>query len=255
MESPACTSLTPDPMVMGALGISNSCAEPRSPAAGTEDERPRFAKLARVAASLWFVLLGVIFAHGLLDMIHAVRVSGGGAVAWAAILSRSCSLMFFGTLGWLMLVRPRPVARRDEVLPTIIAFAGTYAVWLMPFLPHGAASPALQMLSAAVALAGSLSIIFAVLYLGRSFSIVPQARRLVIGGPYRFVRHPLYAAEELAIIGVLFQYAWYASLIFLVVHMALQIRRMNYEESLLLSVFPDYEAYARRTARLIPGVW
>jgi protein-S-isoprenylcysteine O-methyltransferase Ste14 len=30
---------------------------------------------------------------------------------------------------------------------------------------------------------------------------------------------------------------------------------MDYEESLLRAVFPDYEAYAKRTARLIPGIW
>jgi len=52
---------------------------------------------------------------------------------------------------------------------------------------------------------GCVSIVYAVLHLGKSFSIMPQARRLVIGGPYRFVRHPLYFAEELAVIGVLIQ--------------------------------------------------
>ncbi len=45
--------------------------------------------------------------------------------------------------------------------------------------------------------------------------------QLAIGGPHRLVRHPLYAAEA----------------------------------ALLGAVFPDYACYARRTARLIPGVW
>jgi protein-S-isoprenylcysteine O-methyltransferase Ste14 len=30
---------------------------------------------------------------------------------------------------------------------------------------------------------------------------------------------------------------------------------MIYEEAVLRAAFPEYEAYARRTARLIPGVW
>jgi len=35
----------------------------------------------------------------------------------------------------------------------------------------------------------------------------------------------------------------------------LQWRRMLYEEYILAATFADYEAYARRTARLIPRVW
>ncbi len=119
------------------------------------------------------------------------------------MLSQSCTLIFFITLGWLMLVRPKAVARREGLIPTIIAFFGTYSVWLMPFLPRAPITPTVQMVSAVVTLVGSLSIIFAVLYLGKSFSIAPQARKLVIGGPYRIVRHPLYFAEEIAAIGVL----------------------------------------------------
>jgi protein-S-isoprenylcysteine O-methyltransferase Ste14 len=37
-------------------------------------------------------------------------------------------------------------------------------------------------------------IIYALMHLRSSLSIIPEVRRLVIGGPYRLVRHPLYAA-------------------------------------------------------------
>ena len=223
---------------------------------GPASTQPRsFSLLGRVAASLWFIVLAIVFGRGLVGMVRAVPPGGAGFSEWAAVVSRSCTLIFYVTLGWLILVRPRALARRNGAVPMVIAFSGTYAVWLMPFLPHGDISPTLQVISAAIALGGSFLIIFTVLYLGRSFSIVPQARKLVIRGPYRIVRHPLYVAEEIAIIGVLFQYAWYAALPFLVVHLGLQIRRMVYEESLLRAVFPDYEAYARRTPRLIPGIW
>ena len=214
-----------------------------------------FSLLPRVAASLWFVALTIVFTRGLADMIRAAPLESSVFGAWAAVVSRSCTLIFFATIGWLMLVRPQPVARRNGVVPMAVAFFGTYSVWLMPFLPSAAISPTLQIVSAAVSLAGSVLIVFTVLHLGRSFSIAPQARKLVIRGPYRIVRHPLYAAEEIAIIGVLFQYAWYAALSFLILHVALQICRMDYEESLLRAVFPDYENYAKRTARLIPGIW
>jgi protein-S-isoprenylcysteine O-methyltransferase Ste14 len=219
------------------------------------DLSPSLSLLGRIAACLWFIVLTVLFTRGLIAMLLATPTGGTRFSDWSAVLSRCCMIVFFVTLGWLMLSRPTASARREGLIPTIIAFSGTYSVWLIPFLPAGQISPTMQMVSAGISLAGSLSIIYAVLHLGKSFSIAPQARKLVISGPYRFIRHPLYVAEELAVIGVLIQCSWYAAVPFLALHIALQIRRMNYEEALLCAVFPDYEAYASRTARLIPGVW
>ena len=41
--------------------------------------------------------------------------------------------------------------------------------------------------------------VWGLLYLRKSFSIIPEARRVVSGGPYRFIRHPLYAAEIIVV--------------------------------------------------------
>jgi protein-S-isoprenylcysteine O-methyltransferase Ste14 len=46
-----------------------------------------------------------------------------------------------------------------------------------------------------------------VLSLGRSISILPQARQLVTSGPYAFVRHPLYLGEMTAMLGIAMQTA------------------------------------------------
>lgn len=219
------------------------------------DKPLSLAAFARPAASAWFIAVAVIYARSLAGAVHVISHGSLALTDWSSVVSLGCSLTFFITLGWLMLARPPAIARRTGALPTAIAFVGSYAAWLLPLLPAARLSPMLTAVSAALTLCGSLLIVLALIHLGRSFSIAPQARKLVTRGPYRLVRHPLYAAEEIAIIGVLLQYAWYAALPFLVVHMALQIRRMAYEETLLRATFPDYEAYARRTARLIPGVW
>jgi protein-S-isoprenylcysteine O-methyltransferase Ste14 len=244
-------------VTMGQIGMTDADIVDIVPSQSdrNSDARKPFSLLARVAACLWFAVLTAIFLQGFTHMVTVARSDGGVFAAWAVVVSRACTLIFYVTLGWLMLVRPQPLARRNGIVPMAVAFFGTYSVWLLPFLPPAAPSPSLEIVSAAVSLTGSILIVVTVLHLGRSFSIAPQARRLVIRGPYRIVRHPLYAAEEIAVIGVLFQYAWYGALSFLIVHMALQICRMDYEESLLRAVFPDYEAYAKRTARLIPGIW
>jgi protein-S-isoprenylcysteine O-methyltransferase Ste14 len=179
----------------------------------------------------------------------------GGLSVWAQLASHLCVAIFYAISCWLLLVRPPSLVRQEGIVAVIIAFAGTYLVWLVALLPAAPPSPVLDVVSAAIGLVGEGLIIYTLCRLGRSFSIAPQARRLVTDGPYRHVRHPLYATEEIVVVAILMRHAWWAALGFFVVHMALQLRRMAYEEQLLRSVFPDYEAYAKRTARLIPGVW
>jgi protein-S-isoprenylcysteine O-methyltransferase Ste14 len=91
--------------------------------------------------------------------------------------------------------------------------------------------------------------------LGRSFSMMAEARRLVTSGPYRFVRHPLYIAEELAMIGLLIQFFSLSSAFVLAVQIAFQLCRIHNEEAVLAESFPEYAAYQQRTARLLPGIY
>ena len=97
---------------------------------------------------------------------------------------------------------------------------------------------------------------FAVLHwLGRAFSIMPEARRLVTHGPYRLIRHPLYLCEEIAVIGIFIQVVSPLAAALLILHAGFQFQRMLNEEKVLSATFPDYEDYARQTPRLIPARW
>ena len=88
--------------------------------------------------------------------------------------------------------------------------------------------------------------------LGSSFSIAPAARKLIVQGPYRFIRHPMYAGELLSLSG-----ACIASLIpwnicVLVIFSTSIYIRIVEEEAL----FKDYSIYAHLVKwRLVPGVW
>ena len=91
------------------------------------------------------------------------------------------------------------------------------------------------------------------LHLRTSFSLVPQARRLVRGGPYRLVRHPLYFGEIASAVCLLFQQGlavWSTLMVGLFV--AVQYGRSHYEERLLRRAFPTYIEYVAHTPRLIP---
>ena len=75
-----------------------------------------------------------------------------------------------------------------------------------------------------------------------------ESRQLVTSGPYRFVRHPIYAAEEIAAIGIFMQFASVWTALLLAAQIAFQLRRMHNEEAVLRASFPQYEAYRRSTA-------
>jgi protein-S-isoprenylcysteine O-methyltransferase Ste14 len=93
------------------------------------------------------------------------------------------------------------------------------------------------------------------LVLGRSISLVPEARRLVTKGPYALIRHPLYLGEMVAISGIALQHLSVWALLLLCLAWAFQFQRMKYEERVLSQSFPEYEDYMAKTARLVPGVY
>ena len=84
---------------------------------------------------------------------------------------------------------------------------------------------------------------------------MPEARKLVTAGAYSIVRHPLYLAEFVGTIGAVIQFLSPWAIAIASTQFAFQLVRMHYEERVLASSFPEYDAYRHRTARLIPGIY
>jgi protein-S-isoprenylcysteine O-methyltransferase Ste14 len=213
------------------------------------------ALVVRFCAVAWFLVLATMSFRSVSGLVADIASGRPGRGGWPALLSQGCIVLFYATICFIMLLRPEPVSRSKGLGPAVLALAGTYGAWLIPLLPRGPELPALDVASAAILVFCESLMLYTLLSLGRSFSLLPQARKLVTNGPYAIVRHPLYLVEEAAIAGVLLQYAWFAALPFLALHLAVQIRRMQLEEELLLKAFPEYATYARLTPRLLPGVW
>ena len=80
-------------------------------------------------------------------------------------------------------------------------------------------------------------------------------RRLVIRGPYRFVRNPMYIGAGMTLAGAALFYEslsilFYTGLFFLITHLFVVL----YEEPTLRRTFgADYQAYCRRVGRWLPG--
>ena len=101
---------------------------------------------------------------------------------------------------------------------------------------------------------GNTDTVYALAFLGRSFGVIPAARRLVRHGPYGVARHPLYAGELVAFTGVvLTQLTWFSAALFIAV-VTIQVYRALEEEKVLVRAFPEYKEYSQVTARFIPGV-
>lgn len=97
--------------------------------------------------------------------------------------------------------------------------------------------------------------IVALLYLSRSFGLLPAYRGIKTDGLYSWVRHPLYTAYVISFIGYWINNQSMTNAAVAVFGAAFLVMRIHYEEALLLG-YDDYARYANRTRwRLIPAVW
>lgn len=86
----------------------------------------------------------------------------------------------------------------------------------------------------------------------------PTAGGLVTWGPYRYWRHPIYAAVLLFVWAGVFGQATPPSTYVLALAVVASVMtgvRIQAEEALLRASIPEYAAYALRTKRLVPFVF
>ena len=89
----------------------------------------------------------------------------------------------------------------------------------------------------------------------RHLRIVPEISekgRLVVHGPYRWIRHPMYTSVLLVTFAwMMTNPVWYRIGLWVILFVVLWIK-LEYEERLLVGQFPAYASYQGQTSRLIP---
>ena len=137
----------------------------------------------------------------------------------------------------------------------LVAAQFALLAWLIwPLTPQAWSAPALVLLAGAAVLG--------IWTIGHNrpgnFNIRPEPKasgRLVTGGPYAFVRHPMYSAVLLFAAAEVVAYAdmwkiaaWLALALVLGVKAVLEERGLHRQ-------FPGYAGYAQRVRRFIPGLF
>jgi protein-S-isoprenylcysteine O-methyltransferase Ste14 len=110
---------------------------------------------------------------------------------------------------------------------------------------------ALMVLGIALAFAGIAA-------LGRNLTATPRPKQgatLVTRGPYRFVRHPMYAGAILAAFGWALAVHGWLTLVYAAVLLVFFDIKARHEERWLREEIPGYAAHVQHVRRLIPFVY
>jgi protein-S-isoprenylcysteine O-methyltransferase Ste14 len=205
---------------------------------------------SRLIPALFFSVFLARYLLTLWDSLHTVRQPSD----YLFVIQQFLALAYFTMLVVLYSTR-LPARGTDHRLAVVfIAFTGTFSAIGASFLPGGGRHDWLVLPADILATAGLAYAVWGLAYLRRSFSIIPEARRLVTGGPYAFSRHPVYLGEIVTAIGINLATAGLASALAVLYFVICEVLRMGWEEGVLERAFPnEYPAYAKRVPRYAPN--
>jgi protein-S-isoprenylcysteine O-methyltransferase Ste14 len=214
---------------------------------------------------IWIVAMG------------ALLFAPAGTLHWRAAWVFLATIGVLGVAGGLWLARTDPALLAERMRPMlqndqpaadkkfVLAFGVAALVW---FLAIGldrrylaSAMPAAwQALGWAMLLFSSGFIMWVMRENSFAAPVVKlqteRGHRVVSGGPYAFVRHPMYSGAILFLVGAaLLLGSWWGVILSPLFAVLLAIRS-GIEERALLAGLPDYADYAARVRyRLVPGLW
>ena len=233
-------------------------AVPTSEATGFKPLLPNAKLYDLLACSPLVIWYGFCLMQQVPELVHDIAslvLVQRGLLPAIDVLSKLAVFLFAAVLIFMLVARRPAAAKARGIFPRAAAFFGSYLGVAILVLPRHPIVWELQVISTALILGGMGFALYGLFWLGRSVSIMSEARKLVVGGPYSIVRHPLYLGEDAALLGVAIAYISPLALVLLALQLGFQIYRMGFEEEILMEAFPEYADYMKTTPRLIPGVY
>jgi protein-S-isoprenylcysteine O-methyltransferase Ste14 len=197
---------------------------------------------------------------GKLDLLEWLLVLGGYAFFFWNFLPHFCKepdwptglVIASESMTVLVLLIRRPAQSFSTSLSAWLVALGTT---VMPFLLLRDRSFAPIWVGMTLVAMGLCCRIICTLFLGRSFGLVAANRGVTRTGPYRLVRHPMYASYLIVHLGFVWLNPAYWNIFVLLVCWCLMRGRILMEES-HLSQDPAYVEYQKVVRfRLIPGLF
>jgi protein-S-isoprenylcysteine O-methyltransferase Ste14 len=178
---------------------------------------------------------------------------------------RACWMIFLAVWVVAAISTKRAVYRESRAQRlgyVLLLFVGCYLVFsgrrfgsplnLRLLLPNAI----IPWLAAVLCLAGLAFSIWARLTLGRNWSgtvTLKEGHELILRGPYRFVRHPIYTGLFAMILATAIAFGHLVAFVGVLLAFVSFWIKLGYEEKVMLSQFPDqYTAYQKRVKRIIP---
>jgi protein-S-isoprenylcysteine O-methyltransferase Ste14 len=165
----------------------------------------------------------------------------------------SFALIFL--LVYALITRGVPALKTKGGLPRAVAICGSFLGNGFLYLKPVQLSLPTQILADLLIIASTACSLIVLSRLGKSFSMMPEARKLVTSGPYAAIRHPLYLAEMVGVLGLMIQFEQPWALLLGVGVFGFLYWRTEFEEGVLLAAYPEYVTYRTRTPRFIPYVF
>jgi protein-S-isoprenylcysteine O-methyltransferase Ste14 len=215
---------------------------------------------------------GLVFLH---TCVALLVFGGAGTIRWveAWVFFAIFLGINLGTTLDLYVRDPKLLERRSsggfaaEKIPRqkVIQAAATgafLACFLIPALDHrfhGSSVPLVAVVVGDVLVAAGQLIVSRTFrentYASATVELAEQ-QRVIDTGPYRLVRHPMYAGGIVFAIGLPLALGSLRGLVGVVLLTLSIVWRLQNEEAFLAQNLPGYDAYRRRTRhRLVPGVW
>jgi protein-S-isoprenylcysteine O-methyltransferase Ste14 len=219
-----------------------------------------------VQTSVWITIMGLLLFVAAGNWLWAqawayLAIFIVGSIGFSAWLLRRDPALLASRLGPLM-QRGQPLWDRAFLLIFILVWLGWLVLmgldaqrWRTSSMPVW-----LNVLGGALVIGGFLATVM--VFRENSFAApvvrvqAEREQRVIDSGPYGWVRHPMYAAAALYLVGMpLLLGSWYGLLVVPLFILGLAPRAV-FEERLLKRDLPGYADYMRRVRyRLIPGVW
>lgn len=208
----------------------------------------------RIGKFLMIAVFTVIIAREIVGLGTLIALRDQLDLWPLTVMSKVFAILFVGAVVFFTVIRHDPLSSAPGVLPRLTAIAGTFAMMSLIAMPSQEISRPVQVISTVLVIMGTVLSILCLRRLGRSFSIMATARELVTTGPYGIIRHPLYGAELITIVGVVLAHGTVPAVLVGGVWLGLQYLRARYEEQVLRQAFPAYDDYARRVPMMVPSL-